>query len=197
MAVPSVVGVCACSAACGALAAKRMPPRPRSAPRTDFCRRLLRRTLKVCRWRCPPSCSFLPTGWRRSPAGTRARRGGQAAMLVRCLVSGQKPRRTPRIPPGRTGPARARDALLVGGAEGHDPVRVDDPRAIASSSSPSTITSSKGRPASRATSGRRARHPPRPTPLVSSSHIAHPRWRRRPVVSSPGATVGRRLLDAR
>src|SRR5215218_9430392 len=71
-------------------------------------------------------------------------------------------------------------------------------RAIVSSSSPSTITSSKGWPAPRATSGRRARHPPQPTPLVSSSHFAHPRWRRRPVVSSPGATVGRCcLLDAR
>ena len=71
-------------------------------------------------------------------------------------------------------------------------------RAITPSSSPSTVTSPKGRPAPRATSGRRARHPPQPTPLVLSSHFARPRWRRRPVVSSPGATVGRCcLLDAR
>src|SRR5215212_3929147 len=72
MAVPSVVGVCACSAACGALAAKRMPPRPRSAPRTDFCRRLLRRTLKVCRWRSHPSCS-LYLGFGRSQCGRSGR----------------------------------------------------------------------------------------------------------------------------
>src|SRR5215208_4042383 len=108
MAVPSVVGVCTCSAACGALAAKRMPPRPRSAPRTDFCRRLLRRTLKVCRWRCNPSCSFLPTGWRRSPAGTRARRGGQAAMLRECLASGSDTQKNSPYPAGayRTGETR-------------------------------------------------------------------------------------------
>jgi hypothetical protein len=196
MAIPSVVGVCACSAARGALAAKRMPPRPRSTPRTGFCRRLLRRTLEVCRWRCHLSCSFLPTGWRRSPAGTRARRGGDVGRVPRVRTG--IPEELPvlrRGVPGRRDPG---DALLVGGAEGHEPVRVDDPRAIAPSSLPSTITSSKGRPAPRATSGRRARHPPQPTPLVSSSHFAHPRWRRRPVVSSPGATVGRRcLLDAR
>ena len=124
------------------------------------------------------------------------RPGGDVARVPRLRIG--HPEELPvlrRGVPGRRDPG---DALLVGGAEGHEPVRVDDPRAIAPSSLPSTITSSKGRPAPRATSGRRARHPPQPTPLVSSSHFARPRWRRRPVVSSPGATVGRRcLLDAR
>jgi hypothetical protein len=65
-------------------------------------------------------------------------------------------------------------------------------RAIAPGPSPSAVTFPKGRPPPRATSGRRARHPPRPTPPVSSSRFARPRWRRRPVASSPGATVGHR-----
>ena len=89
-------------------------------------------------------------------------------------------------------------ALLVGGADGHEPVRVDDPLRDRPEPSPSAVTSPEGRPAPRATSGRRARRPPRPTPPVSSSRFSRPRWRRRPVASSPGAAVGRRcLLDAR
>src|SRR5215204_1453630 len=89
-------------------------------------------------------------------------------------------------------------ALLVGGADGHEPVRVDDPLRDRPEPSPSAVTSPEGRPAPRATSGRRARRPPRPTPPVSSSRFSRPRWQRRPVASSPGAAVGRRcLLDAR
>ena len=126
-------------------------------------------------------------------------RRGRAVMLLECLASGSDSRKDSLYSAGayRTGETQRTPSSSAA------PTVVNrfgamTLRAIAPSPSPFAVTSSKRRQAPRATSGRRARHPPRPTPLVSSSHFAHPRWRRRPGVSSPGATVGHRcLLDAR
>jgi hypothetical protein len=66
------------------------------------------------------------------PRGSRRSRSRPAAGR-RCCASASPPdrtsRRTPCTLPGCTRPARPRggDALLVGGADGHEPVRVDDP----------------------------------------------------------------------